>query len=196
MRKGKRFVTISVILRILTRPRLFFFLIFTILWLWRTAHCILVEIQTLHFEIICVIFQTGFLSGLLIPPLATVSLCTSAPLIRMKFFLPTTPHLHHICPSIRVLCIASATSSVCAAHIYAKSLLPLYPFLSHPLLKPAFIFKDSSTQPFMCCALNPFIPLSIPSEAFFPWEGGGSSLKSLLRERSLGPIIWLVSQVI
>lgn len=75
----------------------------------------------------------------------------------------------------------------------------LHPFLSHLLLKPAFIFKDFSTQPFMCCALSPFIPPCIASHPFLPWEGGGSSLNLLFRERRQAPLferLCLISQVI
>lgn len=132
-------------------------------------------------------------------------------LLRIRHSQP----LHILCPSSKCIffCLQPRTYSTFTLRLgyyalpqqpllYALPIstpsppLPLYPFLSHLLLKPAFIFKDFSTQPFMCHALNPFIPLSIPSYPFFPWEGGGSSLKSLFRERRLGPIIWLISQVI
>lgn len=136
--------------------------------------------QMLCFKRISLIFQTGFRLRSLPASAHPVSPHQNA----FSSAYSSAPTAH----SIGVLCISSAASSVCTVHIYTKP-LPLYPFLSHPLLKPAFIFKDSSTQPFMCGALNPFIPLSIPSYPFFPGEGGGSSLKSLFRERRLGPII-------
>lgn len=74
----------------------------------------------------------------------------------MHFFLLTTPHLQRIHPSTGVLCIASATSSVCTAHIYTKSSAPSVPFSFSSFVEACIYFQRLLYSAFYVPCFKPF----------------------------------------